>query len=248
MFFRPISNITFFDYSVIFCLCIFSSVCFHSVASPQPEPLNNPIFYESAPGMFVVQSSSFDDGVVLDGNLPSGLRFSSSGEFAIISGTPDEGTKGTYPITLSFDNETTQEYTLSVFYEEPPSPLKGDVEIQKNMNFIARKYLTGLGCVGGGKNPIAGKSKHCINEKIIILRWKIPKESAHKVPIIGFRIFSDSKLQELVAIVPNKETKRHKFRLLDGNFKNKQFSIVSVNALGVFSEPTIFKQRKKIKL
>lgn len=238
MLFRQMSNFAFFNYSVLFCLSIFSSICFHSLAASEPQPLNEPIFYESAPGMFAIQSNYPDAQIELTGDLPSGLSFSIPEGFAIIRGTPAMGTEGTYPIILSFSDETIQRYTLTVFYEEPPSSTKGNIEMQKNMNFIDLKRLLELGCVGGGKNSIKEKGKHCIKDKTLtVLSWKSPKQARNKVPIIGFRIFSNSKL---VAIVPNREEKQYKLRLPNKNFKDKQFSIVSVNGLGIFSKRVPF--------
>jgi hypothetical protein len=73
----------------------------------------------NSPGTFTVTTTGFPAAAVTEtGSLPSGLTFTDNGDgTATLTGTPDPGTGGTYPLTLTAANTAdvdTQAFTLTV--------------------------------------------------------------------------------------------------------------------------------------
>jgi hypothetical protein len=81
-------------------------------------------------GTFTVEASGFPSPMLsVSGDLPGGVGFTDNGDgTATLSGTPDAGTGGSYPLTITADNNVgspaTQDFTLTV--NEAPAIVSGD--------------------------------------------------------------------------------------------------------------------------
>jgi large repetitive protein len=77
-------------------------------------------FTEGTSGTFAVTTSGLPDAALTEsGSLPSGVTFTDNGDgTATLAGTPDVGTQGSYPITITASNgfspDATQSFTLTV--------------------------------------------------------------------------------------------------------------------------------------
>jgi len=86
-------------------------------------------FTEGSAGTFTVSTSGLPDAALSEsGTLPSGVTFTDNGDgTATLAGTPDVGTQGTYPITLTASNgfspDASQSFTLTV--DGPPAITSG---------------------------------------------------------------------------------------------------------------------------
>jgi hypothetical protein len=87
-------------------------------------------FAEGSAGTFTVTTSGLPDPALSEtGNLPSGVTFTDNGDgTATLAGTPDAGTQGSYPITITASNgfspDASQSFTLTV--DGPPAITSGD--------------------------------------------------------------------------------------------------------------------------
>ena len=84
--------------------------------APAITSVNNATFKVGTAGTFTVTSTGFPARTFTEtGDLPSGVTLSSAG---VLSGTPDAGTSGTYPIIITATNgigtDATQNFTLTV--------------------------------------------------------------------------------------------------------------------------------------
>lgn len=89
---------------------------------------DNATFNIGAHGTFGITTSGVPSvsSITMTGSLPSGLTFTDNGDgTATISGTPDAGTDGDYPLTLTASNglepDAIQEFTLTVGPALPPT-------------------------------------------------------------------------------------------------------------------------------
>lgn len=89
-------------------------------AVPVIKSASSASFTVGQPGVFKVRSVNYPRNTltITAGSLPNGLKFADFGDdTAFISGTPQAGTDGTYPLTLRATNQagsTTQSFTLTV--------------------------------------------------------------------------------------------------------------------------------------
>ena len=76
------------------------------------------------PGSFTVSTTGYPDpALTLVGTLPSGLTFTDLGDgTATLSGTPDPGTGGSYPVTLTADNGVSPNGTQSLTVNVDAAP------------------------------------------------------------------------------------------------------------------------------
>ena len=87
-------------------------------------------FTEGSAGTFTVSTSGLPDAALSEsGSLPTGVSFTDNGDgTATLSGTPDVGTQGVYPITIAASNgfspDASQSFTLTV--DGPPAITSGD--------------------------------------------------------------------------------------------------------------------------
>jgi serine protease len=128
------------------------------VTSPATAP-----FTVDVPGSFTVTASSgVVPAITLSGSLPAGVTFNAT--TATLSGTPSQGTKGTYPVTLTSAVATgptaSQRFTLSVDQAALTYPTNGQTLVDTTQPLAwstipeAQGYLVTVGTAAYGTNLV----------------------------------------------------------------------------------------------
>src|SRR5208337_3687415 len=165
---------------LIFFVAVFFTSCSSSSSGNSVAPAitsaNNTVFTEGASGTFTVTATGTPTPTfALTGALPSGVTFDIT--TGVLSGIPDTGTSGTYPLTITASNgifpDATQNFTLTV------NPPHGSLDT----NFGAGGIVTtsfgsypalalALGIQSDGKIVAAGNSSNGSNHVITLVRYK----------------------------------------------------------------------------
>src|SRR5208283_5268667 len=164
---------------LIFFVAVFFTSCSSSSSGNSVAPAitsaNNTVFTEGASGTFTVTATGTPTPTfALTGALSSGVTFDIT--TGVLSGIPDTGTSGTYPLTITASNgifpDATQNFTLTV--NPPPGSL--------DTNFGAGGIVTtsfgsypalalALGIQSDGKIVAAGQSSNGSNLVFTLVRY-----------------------------------------------------------------------------